>query len=156
MKLSSGKVSFNLGNVEVIQGHRQKILKFLEAHVDVVFGNEEELRELTGMPAEEGCLALQKKCPLVVMTREAKGCLIAQGGKLLAVPGQQAKKVDATGAGDVFASGFIFGLLQGKSLENCGLFGNLLGAAIVEVIGADLSEVSEKKKEQLGLDQFRL
>jgi len=149
MELSSGKVSFNLGNVEVVQEQRQKILGFLETHADVVFGNEEEMKELTGLPGEEGCLILQKKCPLVVMTREAKGCLIAHGGKLLAVPGQKAKKVDATGAGDLFASGFIFGLLQGKSLENCGLFGNLLGAAIVEMIGAELSE---KKWRQLRLD----
>lgn len=145
------KISLNLGNVEIVREYKQKILRFSEDHVDVLFGNEEEVKELTGLAAEEACLELQTKCPLVVMTREAKGCLIASGGKLLEVSGQKAKRVDATGAGDAFASGFIFGMLRRESLQRCGSFGNRLGAAIVEEIGAQLPE---KKSAQL-LSEFQ-
>jgi len=146
MELSHCKISFNLGNRETAEKYREKILLFLRKHADIVFGNEEEIEALTGLPSERGCMRLQQLGLIAVMTRGKKGCFIAHENGCLSVPGYPAKMVDATGAGDLFASGFLFGYLRGRPLVRCAAMGNLLGAAIVEVIG---TEIPESKWESL-------
>ena len=137
---SGVKASIDLSAMEVIDRHRGKITEALSKYVDIVFCNEDEILEMTGLPPEAGALKLQELCPVVVVTLGNKGCIVGYGKKVVHVPGFAANVIDTTGAGDFFAAGFLYGYLQGKSMEIAAKIGHHLGSAIVEVIGAQLPE----------------
>lgn len=133
-------VSLDLSNFSVVQQHRDKIFEWIGRYVDVLFGNEDEVRILTGLSPEEGCMKLQEMCSIVVMTKGANGCLIGHRGELIEVPAFSAKVVDTTGAGDYFSAGFIYGCLHHYSLVDCARIGHRMGSAITELVGTDLPE----------------
>lgn len=136
-KQAHAKVSIDLASFEIIREFRQKILDFLPA-VEIVLANEKEIKELTALGPYEGCHKLQEMCPIAVVLIGDKGCYVGHQGKIIHSPGFPAQVVDTTGAGDLFASGFLYGNLQGFSLEKCAKLGNRLGSAVVEVTGAEL------------------
>lgn len=136
-KSAQAIVSIDLSSFEIIREFKERMLKLLPEFT-IVFANELETRELTGLGPLEGCLKLQEMCPIAVVLRGKKGCLIGHQGKIIESPAFPVRLVDSTGAGDLFASGFLYGYLQGHSLEICARLGNLLGSAIVEVTGAEL------------------
>ncbi len=139
-KESNAKISIDLSSAKVIQANKEILLDLLAHYVDVVFCNEMEIEALTGLPPEEGCLELQKLCPIAVVTIGANGCLVGHKDELIRAPAFSAKIIDSTGAGDYFAAGFLHGFLQGYPLSVCAHIGNRLGASIVEVVGAELQE----------------
>lgn len=137
-KIAGAKVSLDLSSYEFVETYRNQILELLEKYVDIVFGNEDEANALTGLSSTEACYRLQELCSISVILRGKNGCLIGSEGQINSVPGVLARVVDTTGAGDLFASGFLYGYLNKYSLEKCGMLGNRLGAAVVEVEGANL------------------
>lgn len=139
-KKRGSKVSFDLSSFSLVNQFKEVLSRLLPQYVDVLFANEDETFAFTGLSAEEGCRKLQEICSFAVVTLGAKGCLIGHDGKVIAVPAFPAQVVDTTGAGDLFASGFLYGFLNGFSLEECGRLGNRLGSSIVEVVGAELPE----------------
>lgn len=139
-KMQGAKISLDLSSFEIVRQYKETIKELLRDYVDIVFANEDETKEFTGLPPHEGCIELQKICPIVVVLMGKKGCLAGQHGKMIASPAYPAQVIDTTGSGDLFASGFLYGLLQGHSLEDCAQLGNRLGGAITEVIGADLPQ----------------
>ncbi len=139
-KKEGSKISLDLSSFSVVLKYKDILDHLLSEYVDLVFANEDETFALTGLSAEEGCRKLQEICPFAVVTIGAKGCLVGHEGKVIAVPAFPAQVVDTTGAGDLFASGFLYGMLNGFPLEECGCLGNRLGSSIVEVVGAELPE----------------
>lgn len=139
-KENGAGISLDLSSFELVDEFRDSLMHLISTYVDIVFCNEDEIRALTHLSPEEGCLKLQTLCPIAVVTRGAEGCLVGSQNSLLAIPTFPAKNIDTTGAGDLFASGFLFGYLNGYSLSTCAQIGNRLGSAIVEVIGAELPE----------------
>lgn len=139
-KEGGAKISLDLSSFELVREFKETLLHLIPHYVEIVFCNEDEIRALTGLSPEEGCLALQKLCPIVVVTRGPQGCLVGHQNTLLSIPTFPATPLDTTGAGDLFASGFLYGYLKGYSLFTCALIGNRLGSAVVEVIGAELPE----------------
>ena len=133
-------VSLNLFSVRSVQNCKEILLNLIPSYVDVLFGNEEEICALTGLKPQESCLMLQNLYPLVVATLGSNGCLIAHQGRAIQVPTFSTQVVDTTGAGDFFAAGFIYGILNHYPVDTCGLIGNRLGSAIIEVIGASLPQ----------------
>jgi len=76
-------------------------------------------------------------CEIAVLTRSEKGCVVVSGDTLHTVPAHPIKKlVDATGAGDLFASGFLYGFTKGKPLDHCARLGGLAAAEVISHIGA--------------------
>jgi sugar/nucleoside kinase (ribokinase family) len=144
-KEANATVSIDLSSFEIIQQFHQPLLKLLHQYVDIVFVNEMEIKALLHLEPFEGCHQLQKMCSIAIILMGDKGCLVGHQGKVFHIPSFPAHVVDTTGAGDLFASGFLYGYLQGYSLEKCAKLGNRLGKAIVEVEGAELS--LEKWKE---------
>jgi sugar/nucleoside kinase (ribokinase family) len=139
-KESDVKISIDLASFEIVRQYKETILDLLNDYVDVVFANEDEVFELTGLSPEEGCFKLQEMVPVAVVLRGKKGCLVGSNGQLIASPAYPAQVVDTTAAGDLFASGFLYGYLKGKPLAECARLGNRLGSAIVEVTGSELPE----------------
>ena len=133
-------VSLDLSCFEIVREHREALLYLLSEYVDIVFCNEDELKELVGFSGHEGCRKLAEICPIAVVTQGAKGCLIGRGSQLYSIPTFPAEVVDTTGAGDLFAAGFLYGYLRYVPLPSCARIGHRLGSAIVEVIGAELPE----------------
>src|SRR5690348_7293231 len=106
--------------------------------VDILFGNEHEVRHLTGCAALSDCLdALSGKVGTLVITRGAEGSIAAQGGERAEVPAAAAGQVvDTTGAGDLFAAGFLAARLRGRALKSCLEAGALAAAEVISHFGA--------------------
>ncbi len=133
-------VSLDLSCFEIVRDHKDALLFLLSEYVDIVFCNEDELRELLELSAHEGCRKLAEICSIAVVTQGAKGCLIGHGSEFYSIPTFPAEVVDTTGAGDLFAAGFLYGHLRQLPLPACARIGHRLGSAVVEVIGAELPE----------------
>jgi sugar/nucleoside kinase (ribokinase family) len=133
------KVSLDLASFEIVQQFKKEIWELLPL-VDILFGNEDEIRTLTEADSQDGCALLRKTCPLVVVLIGKEGCLVGSSEGVFHSPGFPVHAVDSTGAGDFFASGFLYGYLRGYPLATCARFGNLLGSRIVQVFGAELPE----------------
>ncbi len=131
-------VSLELSNFLVAQQFKEKLLEWLGKYVDVVFGNETEIRSLTGLAPDDGCMQLQEICPIVVVTMGGDGCLVGCQGELTHIPSFSAKVIDTTAAGDYFTAGFIYGYLHQLPLPVCAEIGHRLGSSIIEHIGAEL------------------
>ncbi|RMG78189.1 MAG: hypothetical protein D6707_10225 [Bacteroidetes bacterium] len=108
--------------------------------MDVMFANEDEARTLTGAEPEDALHILSGKTELSVVKLGAHGSLVKQGNRFEKIAPRKAKAVDTTGAGDIFASGFIFGLTRYNDLQKAGEIGSVLGGKVVEVIGAKLND----------------
>jgi sugar/nucleoside kinase (ribokinase family) len=138
-KNAGRKVAFTLSAVFVIARHRADFLALIEEGlIDILFANEEELAALTGEEDfDAGFEQVAAKVPTVVVTRGADGAHARSAGVDARVPAQPiAKVVDTTGAGDLFAAGFLFGFTQGKALEESLTLGAICAAEIISHFGA--------------------
>ncbi len=130
----SGKalVAFDLADSFAVRRSGDAFRSWIPGHVNVLFGNRDEIGILTGASCDEDCVVeAQKYAPLIVMKIGEKGCLLGQGGKFELVPGVPVKMVDTTGAGDAFAAGFLFGMLQGAEPVVCARLANAIASRIV-------------------------
>jgi sugar/nucleoside kinase (ribokinase family) len=107
--------------------------------VDIVFANSDEVRALTGLGPIEGCKVLKELCPIAVVMTGKEGCIVGSGSNMITSPGHKVDVVDTTGAGDLFVSGFLHGVLEDLPLDACAMYGNMTGAAVVGVYGAEIS-----------------
>jgi sugar/nucleoside kinase (ribokinase family) len=109
-----------------------------EGLLDILFCNENELAAMTGAEDfETGLAQLASQVPLLVVTRSEKGAIAVRGSERAEVPAEPVEKVvDTTGAGDLFAAGFLFGHVRGESLETCLTIGAVAAAEIISHFGA--------------------
>lgn len=142
------KVAFTLSDAFVISRHGDDFRALIEAgEIDILFANEHELAALTGIDDfHAGLEQLAAKVPTVVVTRSENGAHAVSGGELAHVPAEPiAKVVDTTGAGDLFAAGFLFGHVRGRSLTDCLTLGAICAAEVISHYGArpeaDLQEL---------------
>lgn len=132
------KISLDLSSFEIVHQFHAQLIHLLRNYVNIVFANEDETKAMTGCGPYEGCLKLQEMCPIAVVLMGSEGCLVGHKGEVFQTPAFPAKLIDSTGAGDLFASGFLYGYLQGYPLAKCAKMGNHIASAIVEVQGAEL------------------
>lgn len=146
-KAAGAKVSFDLANFELVKQYQQQIVRLLSRHVDILFANQDEARMLTQKDPHQGISILRDLCDIVVTLMGPDGCWIGQGSEQHRCLAYPVAPLDTTGAGDLFAAGFLHGYLNGRPLPECAHYGALAGAAVVQVYGAELPE--EKWKELL-------
>ena len=101
---------------------------------------EEEAKRLTLMSAEESLHYIADKVDIAVVKVGKKGSLIKRGEEVVSIGCNDVKVVDTTGAGDMYAAGFLYGLINGYDLQRCGKIGNLLAENIIQYIGAKMDE----------------
>jgi sugar/nucleoside kinase (ribokinase family) len=133
------KVAFTASESFVIERHGDDFRALIEeGNIDILFVNEHELATLTGKTDfEAGLDALKDKVPTLVATRSAKGAVAIANGERAEVPAEPiAKVVDTTGAGDLFAAGFLTGHTRGENLETCLRMGAICAGEIISHIGA--------------------
>jgi sugar/nucleoside kinase (ribokinase family) len=106
--------------------------------VDILFANEAEVRALTGeTDLDAAVAAAAARVPLLVVTRSEHGALAVEGGRRVDIPAEPvAKVVDTTGAGDLFAAGFLTGRAKGRSLEESLRMGAIAAAEVISHYGA--------------------
>ncbi len=131
-------VSLDLASYNVVTDHLDFIKMIVKEYVDIIFANEEEVKSFTGLGPEEGLDNLAQLCEIAVVKIGKKGSLTQRGQKKVNVGVIDVKSLDTTGAGDLYASGFLFGLINDMSLEHCGHLGAILSGKIIEVIGATM------------------
>ncbi len=133
------KVAFTLSDGFVIERHGADFHAMVETgDIDILFANEHELAAMTGEDDfEAGIAQLAPKVPTLVVTRSDKGAVAVAGGKRAEVPAEPvAKVVDTTGAGDLFAAGFLFGHVRGRPLGDCLKLGAICASEIISHYGA--------------------
>lgn len=131
------KTSMTLSDTFCVARHRTAFLNLIRQDIDILFANENEIKELyQTQDIWAALVAARAHANIVVVTRSAKGAVIASDKDMYEVPAHPvAKVIDTTGAGDLFAAGFLFGLAQGKALPECGRIGALAAAEVISHYG---------------------
>jgi len=148
------QVALTLSDSFCVDRYRDEFLQLMrEGTVDLVFANEAELHSLYQTSDFETALKqLRSDIGLAAVTRSEKGCVVASKQGVLAVPAFPIDKiVDTTGAGDLFAAGFLFGLSRGVEYENAGRLGALAAAEVIQHIGARPQTALKELAQQNGL-----
>jgi len=127
----------------------------MEKYIDIIFANEEEAKAFTGMDAETAIFRLSELCETAVVKVGAEGSWLKSGEEVIKIGTIPVKCKDTTGAGDLYAAGFLYGYANNLDLEKCGLIGALMAGNVIEIIGARIREedfVRIKKEIQILID----
>ena len=141
-KQNGVKVSIDMASYNIVEENLSFLKESTEKYVDIVFANEEEAKALTGKDPERALNELASLCEIAVVKIGEKGSLVRCGTSTHRIGVLDVKSMDTTGAGDLYAAGFLYGLVQNYPLETCGEIGSILSGLVIESIGARMS--SEK------------
>ncbi|MHC1706514.1 MAG: adenosine kinase [Bacteroidales bacterium] len=133
-------ISLDLASYNVVEANLDFLQEVVRKYIDIVFANEEEARAFTGKQPAEALEILNGFCNIAVVKVGSGGSLIAQGEDRFHISPYPAEVIDTTGAGDLYAAGFLYGLVHGFTLEECGELGSLLAGNVIEVIGAKIDD----------------
>jgi sugar/nucleoside kinase (ribokinase family) len=131
-------VSITLSDSFCVDRYRDEFRALVRDKVDVLFANESEIKSLYQVDSFDKALeATRKEARIAVLTRSEKGSVVIGGGETHAVPAAPvARVVDTTGAGDLYASGFLYGFTHGRPLAECARLGGIAAAEIISHVGA--------------------
>jgi sugar/nucleoside kinase (ribokinase family) len=140
---AGARVSLDLASFNVVEESREFLKEIVASFVDILIANEEEARAFTGLAEPEPAVrALASDVEIAALKLGASGSLIARGREVIAVDARRdgGAVVDTTGAGDLWAAGFLHGLTQGYGLAQSGALGSLCGYEVCRVLGASIPE----------------
>jgi sugar/nucleoside kinase (ribokinase family) len=140
-KAANCTISLDLASFEVVNATKEILTGILRDYVDIVFANEEEAEAFTGIKNNCPAMALKlaELCEIAAVKVGAHGSYVAKGGDVQKIePMHAARVVDTTGAGDLWAAGFLYGWSKGHELRDCAQMGSILGAAVVQEQGSTL------------------
>jgi sugar/nucleoside kinase (ribokinase family) len=134
---SGGQVALSLSDAFCVDRHRQSFQELVDGHVDILFANEMEITSLYEANSfEEAVDQVRGRCQVAALTRSAEGSLVLSGDQSVPIPPYKlGELVDTTGAGDLYAAGFLYGHTRGESLERCGRLGSLCAGKVVTQLG---------------------
>lgn len=138
-KQSGAMVSLDLASFDVVQENLDFLTQIIKNHVDIVFANEDEARAFTGLEPEQALNEISKITKYGIVKIGEKGSLIQHGDEIHKIGVIKANSVDTTGAGDLYAAGFLYGMANKLPLESCGKIGALLAGNVIEVTGAKMN-----------------
>ncbi|MDX9749415.1 MAG: adenosine kinase [Paludibacter sp.] len=133
-------VSIDLASYNVVESNHTFLLEMVKEYVDIVFANEEEARAFTGMEPREALIQIADHCLISVVKIGKKGSFVKSGEEIHTIEPFLATSIDTTGAGDLYAAGFLYGLANNLPLDVCGKIGSLVSSKVVEVLGAKMSQ----------------
>ena len=143
------KITLDMASYNVVEENLDFLHMILRDYVDIVFANEEEAKAFTGKEPMEAVHDFGNLCEIAVVKIGKNGSIIKSRGISYLISPLKAKSIDTTGAGDLYAAGFIYGLINGYSLDKCGSMGSLLAAKTIEVIGPKMNENKWSEVRQL-------
>ena len=141
-KTAGALVSLDLASFTVVEQSLDLLEELVADYVDILIANEDEARAFTGQADEDLALkALAEKAKIAVLKIGPRGSYVTCAGETIRIqPLGDSAALDTTGAGDLWAAGFLFGLVQGYSLEKCGQLGSACGYEVCQVTGANIPE----------------
>ena len=147
------QTSITLSDSFCVERHRDSFLELIRNDIDIVFANETEIKSLYQTEDFGAAVkAVAADCPIAVVTRSEKGCAVVKGSDVLEIPAHPVNKVvDVTGAGDLFASGFLYGFTNGRPVYDSARLGSMAAAEVISHIGARPEVRLRTHAETLGL-----
>ncbi len=134
------RVSMDMASYNIVAQNRDFIRELLHNYVDVIFANEEEARAYTGKEEEEALDVLAEECEVAVVKLGKRGSLVKINGRSTFIPPMDAPCIDTNGAGDIYAAGFLYGLLNHCNAAESGRIATLLATEMIQTVGAKLSD----------------
>lgn len=136
-KKHNRKLAVTLSDTFCVVRHRDDFKTLIKDHVDILFANENELKELTQTgDTEKAIESIRGQCEIIVVTLgEAGSVIVTKDETIRIAPITPKQLVDTTGAGDSYAAGFMFGLTEGKPLAECGRLGSLAASEVISHMG---------------------
>lgn len=135
-KKNNMKIAIDLSSYNVVDAKLDDFRSIISNYVDIVFANEEEARSFTGKEPLEALDTISEMCEIAVVKVGKDGSLIKRGEEIIKIGTPIVNCIDTTGAGDLYAAGFLAAYASGESLERCGIYGSVLAANVIEIIGA--------------------
>jgi sugar/nucleoside kinase (ribokinase family) len=142
------KIALDLADPELVKRNLAGIKELMKS-ADILFMNESEAKALTGLDAAEAAKEVGKQSGIVIVKIGSKGSFVHNKGKTLKIEPYLQKAIDTTGAGDLYAAGFLYGFVNGKELALCGKYGSYMASKIVQVIGAKLEGSAKEEIDSL-------
>jgi len=145
------QVSLDLASYNVVEDNLNFLKKMVSNYVDVLFANEEEASAFTGNEDPAKALDILAELVDIAIVKVGKeGSMVKKGDSIYPITTDQVKSIDTTGAGDLYASGFLYGLVKNLSIPVCGKIGSLLASQVIQEMGAKIKpekwkEILEKK-----------
>lgn len=139
-KESGCTISLDLASYNVVNENHRFLKDLIRKYVDIVFANEDESFAYTHLNPEESVSKLAKECDIAVVKVGKRGSYVQQGENMYHIGAITTSCTDSTGAGDLYAGGFLHALSDGFDLRRCGEIGTIAAGRVVEIIGTKLSD----------------
>jgi sugar/nucleoside kinase (ribokinase family) len=150
-KQAGARISLDLASFEVVNAARGLLEDIIMDYVDILIANEDEAEAFCGHRDEQKVMAhLLDRAPMSVLKLGERGSCISYNSQLFRIKAQtDCPPVDTTGAGDLWAAGFLFGLVNGYPIDACGVMGSACGYEVCQVVGAKIPDVGWKRIKNL-------
>ena len=131
-------ISIDMASYNVVESNDAFLHDIVENYVDIVFANESEAKAFTKLEPREALDEIASKCKIAVVKVGKDGSMVKSGNEYHFIESWPAKPIDATGAGDTYAAGFLYAHSLGMPLKVCGEVGSIIAAKVVEVVGTKI------------------
>lgn len=148
-KQAGSIISIDMASYNVVESNDAFLHDIIENYVDIVFANETEAKSFTKKEPREALKEIARMCKIAVVKLGPHGSMVQSGDEYYKIEAWPADTIDATGAGDIYAAGFLYAHSQGMPIKICGEVGSIISAKVVEVIGpkVDVPRWKAAKKE---------
>lgn len=131
-------ISIDMASYNVVESNSIFLHEMIDKYIDIVFANESESKALTGMDPSDAIDEISKHCKIAIVKLGKEGSMVKAGDEKYVIPAWPGKAIDATGAGDTYAAGFLYAHSLGMPLKVCGEVGSIISAKVVEIIGTKI------------------
>ena len=131
-------ISLDMASYNVVESNEAFLHDIVDHYVDIVFANESEAKSFTRLSSREALDELARHCSIAVVKVGKDGSMVKRGDEYHYIEAWPANTIDATGAGDTYAAGFLYAHSLGMPLKVCGEIGSVIAAKVVEVIGTKI------------------
>ena len=135
-KQAGSIISIDMASYNVVESNQAFLHDIIENYVDIVFANETEAKALTNKEPREALDEIAQMCKIAVVKLGPDGSMVKSGDEFHKIEPYPAKCIDATGAGDIYAAGFIYAHSLGMPIDVCGKVGSIISSKVVEVVGS--------------------
>ncbi len=142
-------ISIDMASYNVVESNEAFLHDIIENYVDIVFANETEAKAFTGKEPREAIDEIAGMCKIAIVKLGPDGSMVQSGDEYYKIDAWDADTIDATGAGDIYAAGFLYAHAHGMPIKVCGEVGSIISSKVVEVIGpkVDVPRWKAAKKE---------
>ena len=134
------KISVDMASYNVVEANKDFLYSVIRKFVDIVFANEDEAKALTGKEPSSALDELSRHCEIAIVKTGRNGSLVKSGNQRYPIGIIPVNSIDTTGAGDLYASGFLYGIAHNLPFDKCGKIGAILAGNVIEVVGAKIAD----------------